>query len=185
MTLELTRHCFTISDYDRMIEAGILDEDDRVELIEGEIIEMTPIGHRHAACVKRLNLLLGRTLGADATIGVQDPIQLGDRSEPQPDISALRPSPNFYASAHPTTEDIFLLIEVAESSATLNRQVKVPLYARHAVAEVWLVDLDDNSVTVYRDPTPTGYISVRVTRRGETPTMQAFPRREIAVSDIL
>jgi Uma2 family endonuclease len=185
MTLELTRHCFTISDYDRMIEAGILDEDDRVELIEGEIIEMTPIGHRHAACVKRLNSYLGRALGVDAIIGVQDPVHLGERSQPQPDLSVLRPSPNFYASAHPTAEDIFLLVEVSESSARIDRQIKVPLYARQAVADVWIVDVDDNSVTVYRDPTPTGYISVRATRRGETLTMRAFPGREIAVSDIL
>jgi len=185
MTLEMTRYIFTVADYNRLIEVGILEEDDRVELIDGEIVEMTPIGHRHAACVKRLNWLLGRALGADATIGVQDPIQLGDRSEPQPDVSVLRPSPNFYASAHPTAEDIFLLVEVSESSARIDRQIKVPLYARHAVAEVWIVDVDDNTVTTYRDPTPTGYTTVWVARRGEKLAIQAFPERELAIADLL
>jgi Uma2 family endonuclease len=185
MTLELTRHTFTTADYDRMIAAGIFGEDDRLELIEGEIVEMSPISSRHAACAKRLNSLLGHSLGDAATIGIQDPVHIGERSEPQPDISVLRPSPNFYASAHPTADDIFLLIEVAESSVGIDRRVKVPLYGRHTVLEFWLVDVDDSLVTVYREPTPNGYASVRVARRGEALTMLAFPGKELAVDEIL
>jgi Uma2 family endonuclease len=185
MTLELTRYCFTTADYDRMIEAGILDEDSRIELIEGEIVEMTPIGRRHAACVDRLTRLLGSRAEDSAQLRVQGPIHLGEASEFQPDLAVLRRSGDYYASSHPTSRDVFLLVEVADSSASVDRQIKVPVYARYGIAEVWLVDLEANLVTVYRDPTPTGYATVRDAQRGAWVAAQAFPGREIAVSDIL
>jgi Uma2 family endonuclease len=185
MTLELTRYRFTTADYDRMIEAGILDEGSRVELIEGEIVEMTPIGRRHAAGVDRLTRLLGSRIEDSAQLRVQGPIHLGEASEFQPDLAILLLSPDFYASAHPTSRDILLLVEVADSSAAIDRQIKIPLYAKHGVAETWLIDLEADLVTVYRDPTPTGYSSVLDLHRGERLAARAFPGRELAVSDIL
>ncbi len=168
-----------------MLAGGILAEDDRVELINGEIIEMAPIGSRHAACVKRLNALFSRHIGDRAVIGVQDPVRLGDYSEPQPDLVLLRPRSDYYAGGHPGPEDILLLVEVAESSAEYDRQVKLPLYARHGVREAWLVDLAGEAVEVYREPAPAGYRDVRRAGRGETVSPGALPDLALAVDDIL
>ena len=144
-----------------MCEAGVFREDDRLELIEGEIIEMSPIGKRHAAVVRRLINLLTRQLGEDeALVDAQDPVVLGDTSEPQPDLALLRPSPDFYAGEHPRAEDILLLIEVADTSLAYDREVKVPTYARHGVLEVWVADLGGAGVEVYRQPAADGYAHV-------------------------
>jgi Uma2 family endonuclease len=185
LTLELTRYRFTTADYDRMIEAGILDEDSRVELIEGEIVEMTPIGRRHAACADRLTHLLGSLIEDSAQLRVQGPIQLGEASQFQPDLSILLRSADYYASAQPTSRDVLLLVEVADSSVAIDRQIKIPLYARHGIREVWLVDLEADLVTVYRDPAPTGYSNALDFLRGDQLTVLAFPGRELAISDIL
>lgn len=185
MVLQLAKRRFSVSEYDRMAEAGILGEDDRVELIDGEVVEMTPIGHRHAGCVKRLNRLFTDALGTDAVIGVQDPVVLGDSSEPQPDLAVLRPRADFYASAHPTPQDILLLIEVAETSAETDRRVKVPLYAGSLVQEVWVVDLQQDAISVYENPEPGGYRTVRLARRGAVIAPSAFPDRSFDVGTML
>ena len=185
MALHLTRRRFAVSEYHQMAQAGILGEDDRVELIDGEVTEMTPIGRRHAACVDRMSKLFERTFGDDAQVRVQNPVVLGEYTEPQPDLALLRPRADFYASGHPTQDDIFLLVEVAETSAEPDRRVKVPLYARSGVQEFWLVDLDGDTVTVYQDPTPSGYGTVRVVRRGEELAPVAFLNRPLAAAAIL
>ncbi|MBI2954880.1 MAG: Uma2 family endonuclease, partial [Chloroflexi bacterium] len=159
--------------------------DDRVELIDGEVTEMTPIGRRHAGCVNRVNKLFAKTFGDDALVSVQNPVDLSEHNEPQPDLALLRPRPDFYAERHPIPEDIFLLVEVAESSADLDRQVKVPLYARSGIPEVWLVDLEQETITAYSGPTPGGYTTAQVLRRGERLAPAAFPDRAIAIADIL
>lgn len=185
MATQLTRRRFTVAEYQQMAQAGILGEDDRVELIDGEIVEMTPIGRRHAACVDRLTQLFTETLGRAAQVRVQNPINLDERSEPQPDLALLRPRSDFYASGHPTPGDILLVVEVAETSADVDRRVKVPLYARSGVPEVWLVDLDQAAITVYRDPTSGGYRTLQTLRRGASLAPAALPDVELAVSDIL
>ncbi len=185
MALHLPRRRFTVDEYHKMAVAGILGEDDRVELIEGEITEMTPIGRLHAATVNRLNKLFVNTFGDDAVVGVQNPIVLDEHSEPQPDIALLRPRADFYASGLPTPEDVVLLVEVTYSSADPDRRVKVPLYAGKGIAEVWLVDLEQETMTVYRDPVAGGYRTARVFRRGEGVAPAAFPHRSLAVADIL
>ena len=185
MALELTRRRFTAEEYHWMARVGILGEDDRVELVDGEIVEMTPIGHRHAACVNRLAELFSQTLGNAAIVSVQNPISLGQYSEPQPDLALLRRKPDFYSTGHPTPEDVFLLVEVADSSAEPDRRVKIPLYARGDVLEVWLVELDLETLTVYRDPSPDGYRTVRVVRRGEQVAAAAFPSHSLGLIDIL
>jgi Uma2 family endonuclease len=168
-----------------MAQAGILGEDDRVELLEGEIVEMAPIGSRHASCVDRLNRLFSLRVGEATIIRVQSPVRLGERSEPQPDLTLLRPHPDFYVSAHPGPRDIFLLVEVAEASASLDRDVKCPLYARAGVPEVWLVDLPGECIEVYRKPAPQGYQEVRQVRRTERVAPQAFPEIGLTGEEIL
>src|SRR5437867_6682360 len=132
---------FTVDHYHRLAELGILDEDERVELLDGQIVEMSPIGPRHAGCVKGLVRLLYRKLGDAVFLGVQDPISLGPRSEPQPDIAVLKPRSDAYRDAHPRPGDILLVIEVAETSVESDRDVKLALYAGAGVPEAWLVDL--------------------------------------------
>ena len=185
MALHLTRRRFAVSEYHQMAQAGILGEDDRVELIDGEVTQMTPIGRRHAACVDRLNKLFGKAFGDDAQVRVQNPVVLSEYTEPQPDLAILRPRADFYAAGHPTQEHIFLLVEVAETSADLDRRVKVPLYARSGIQELWLVDLEGETVTISRDPTPSGYGTARVAGRGEELAPLAFPGRPLAAAAIL
>lgn len=148
---------FSVSDYYRMTDAGIFGEDDRVELIEGEIVALTPIGSPHASRVAMLLRSLSRNLGDRAILQVQNPVTLDDYSEPEPDLMLLRPRADYYASAHPGPADVLLLIEVAQSSLAYDRDEKLPLYAAHEIPEVWLVDVDGAALTVYRDPQDGGY----------------------------
>lgn len=185
MALPLIKRRFTVSEYYRMAEAGILTEDDRVELIDGEIIEMAPIGSRYASCVRRLEDVFGRRFRDAALVSTQNPIRLSEYTEPQPDVTLLRRRADFYASAHPTPEDILLVVEVADTTVDLDRQVKMPLYAQSGIPEAWLVDLNEETITVYRDPTPNGYRTAWTVRRGEMLAPAAFPERHLAVMDIL
>jgi Uma2 family endonuclease len=168
-----------------MAEAGVFTADDRVELIDGEVLEMSPIESKHAACVARLTSLFSHRVGGAAIVSVQNPVQFGEHSEPQPDLALLRPRPDFYASAHPTAEDVLLLIEVAESSMEYDRQVKVPLYARTGIPEMWLVGLARDQITEQRDPTTDGYRMIQVLGRGNAISPAAFPHLDIAVANIL
>ena len=186
MAVDLKRRRFNVDEYEQMGRAGILGEDDRVELLDGEIVEMTPIGRRHASCVARLTqqfaaLALKRT----AVIWVQNPVRLGKHSEPQPDFVLLRPRPDLYASTDPTPADVLLLVEVADTSIESDRRVKVPLYARGGIPEVWLVDLNQDTVTAYRDPRRGGYRTAHVVRRGDELAPSAFPDRAIPIVDLL
>lgn len=181
---QVTRRKFTVEEYHLLARAGILKEDDRVELVEGEIVEMSPIGSRHAACVARLTAWAGRLQGR-AVAWVQNPVRLGDFAEPQPDLALLRPRADFYAAAHPTPEDVLLVVEVAETSSDYDRQVKVPLYARWGIPEAWLVDLDRDHVEVYRDPSADGYRHVRAVPRGERLAPAAFPDLSLQADDVL
>jgi Uma2 family endonuclease len=137
MAVQPTRYRFTRADYYRMAEAGILGEGDRVELIEGEIYRMSPIGPMHAGGVDRLNRLFSRTFGDAVIVRVQNPVVLDDYSEPEPDLTLLRPRADFYTGEHPNPEDILLAVEVADSSADWDRRVKAPLYVRSGIPELW------------------------------------------------
>jgi Uma2 family endonuclease len=184
MPVPLLRHLFTVEEFHRLADAGVFVEDDRVELIEGEIIHMTPIGSRHAACVARLTALLSSSHG-DAILWVQNPLHLGERSELQPDVALLRPRADYYAQAHPEPEDVFLVIEVADASAVNDREVKLPLYVRAGIAEVWLVDLSAERVEVYRKPAPHGYQERRTVERGHQLAPQTLPALELSVDAVL
>ena len=181
---QVTRRKFTVEEYHLLARAGVLKEDDRVELLEGEIVEMSPIGSRHAACVDRLNRVFSR-LGERTIVRVQSPLRLGDLAEPQPDLALLRPRSDFYATAHPGPEDVLLVVEVAETSSDYDRQIKIPLYARWGIPEAWLVDLDQDRVEVHRDPSPEGYRDVRAIPRCEALAPGAFPDLDRRAQDVL
>lgn len=176
---------FSTEDYYRLAEAGILSEDDRVELIEGEIIEMSPIGSRHAGTLKRLLALFSRKLGGSVVLSVQDPLEIGDGTEPEPDLMLLRPRPDFYSESHPTPADVLLLIEVADTSSAYDRTEKADLYAKHAVPEYWLVDLTKDAVLVHVAPSPLGYLSVETRRREDTWTSTLLPSLAVHGEDLL
>jgi Uma2 family endonuclease len=186
MTLGLKHRLFNVDEYYRMAEAGIFDEDDRVELIEGEIIEMVPIGSRHAGVVKRLIALLSGLISEDkAILSAQDPVRLNDLSEPEPDVALLRARRDFYTESHPAPRDVLLIIEVADSSAESDREIKVPLYARAAVTEVWVVDVNADVIDVYRSPSSGSYVFHVGASRGDAVSPEALPEVKLKVSDIL
>lgn len=177
---------FTVSEYHRMTEAGIFTEDDRLELIEGGVVAMSPIGPRHAACVKKLaGLVRDRVSGRALVVGVQDPIRLADHSEPLPDLSILRPRADFYADGHPGPEDVLVLIEVADASVMYDRNTKLPLYAREGIAEVWVVDLVKNVVDVVSSPARNGYAQQQRFERGATAASPTLPELIIPVDEII
>jgi hypothetical protein len=182
----LKTHRFTVDEYHRMGEAGIFSEDDRVELLAGEIVEMSPIGPLHAGTVDRLNALFSSRLGGEVIVRVQNPLLLRtEDSEPQPDVVLLRPRPDFYARSHPETQDVYLVIEVADTSVVADREVKLPIYARAGVPEVWLLDVATQRLEVYRHPIPDGYQDVRSLQRGESVTPQVFPQLVLTVDALL
>jgi Uma2 family endonuclease len=184
MAMPLTARRFTVDEYHRMGEAGVFHEDDRVELIDGQVVQMTPIGDRHASCVRRLNRLFARHLVELAVIDVQNPIVLGQHDAPQPDVTVLKPRDDAYRH-HPGAADILLVIEVADTTADYDRLVKIPLYARAGIPEAWLVNLARDHIEVCRNPSGAGYTDIRTARRGETITPVAFPSVSISVDDIL
>jgi len=161
------RHRITVDEYHRMEQAGIFTEDDRMELIEGEIIDMAPIGNAHASAVRKLIHLLSDRIQGKAVLDVQNPLHLDDCSEPQPDVVLLKPRRDFYAAHTPRAEDVLLLIEIADTSLPYDREVKIPLYARHGISEIWLVNLQDRLIEVFRQPTPQGYRQRRQHHPGE------------------
>jgi Uma2 family endonuclease len=166
----ISRHRLTVDEYYRMTETGVLDRDARVELIEGEIIDMAPIGTAHASIVSKLDRLLNRAIGDQAIVRVQMPIRLGIRSEPEPDLSLLRPLADFYANQHPDAADIFLIIEVSDSSLRYDREIKAPLYAKHKIPELWIFDIQAKSLGVHRSPVAGAYTDVSVvTQVGSIP----------------
>ena len=166
MAIEIARRLFTVYEYHKMVDAGILCEDDRVELIRGEILEMSPIGPRHSAAVLRATNGLPRIIEGHAILGVQGSIRLDEYDEPQPDIYLLRPKDDFYASGHAGPEDTFLIAEMADSSLEYDRTVKKGLYAETGVPEYWVADIRNDRLIVYRDPGEGGYRKEEVFDRG-------------------
>jgi Uma2 family endonuclease len=186
MAVALRRRRFTLDEYHRMGKTGILGEDDRVELIEGEIIEMTPIGSRHAATVARIQFLFSIRLGDRTVIWSQNPLLLvRHQSEPEPDVMLLAPRRDFYASGLPEPPDVRLLIEVADSSLPYDRRTKLPLYARAGVAEAWLVDLEASRLEVHRGPSGGTYHDVRRPSQEEPFAPAAFPDVALTLRDLL
>ena len=185
MGMPFTARRFSVDEYDRMGRAGVFHEDDRMELLDGQIVEMSPIGPGHAGCVRALTSLLARLVAGRALVSVQNPVRLGEHSEPQPDVALLVPRADAYRPAHPQPKDVLLVIEVADASLEHDRDVKVPLYAAAGVPEVWLVNLTEDAITLYRDPVGGRFATLRTTRRGETLTALRLPDVTLRVEDIL
>jgi Uma2 family endonuclease len=150
---------FTVDEYMAMGRAGILHAEERVELIDGRVVEMSPIGDAHSECVRCTTRVFVQLLGANGVVSPQLPIRIGDQSAPQPDIAILRPGS--YRDRTPTPEDVLLLIEIADTSLAHDRAVKAPLYAAAGVAEYWILDLTTSTLAVYREPAADGYRSLR------------------------
>jgi Uma2 family endonuclease len=180
------RRRFTIDEYHRMAEAGILAEEERLELIRGEIFILRPIENPHASSVRRLLHKLTLRLGSRAVVDAQNPILLsGQQTVPRPDIAILRPKEDFYAAGMPQPEDILLVIEVADSSLPADRTVKVPLYAEAGIPEIWLTNPTTHKLITYRRPAPEGYQEVREYRGLELIAPEAFPEERFRVGELL
>jgi Uma2 family endonuclease len=164
------RHRLTVDQYHQMARAGVLAADARVELIDGEIIDMAPIGTGHWSVVSRLTDIFASALHGKAIVSVQSSLRLGDFSEPEPDLAVFKYRADFYAERHPTAADTLLVIEVADTTAPYDRNVKVPLYAKHGVPEVWIIDLEASIVRFYRRPEGERYLDTTTTATtGPTP----------------
>ena len=149
---EVQTRRFNVEEYHRMAEAGILGEDDRLELVDGELVEMAPIGSRHLACVVALNHLLVEASEGRWFVSVQNPVRLGERDEPEPDLSLLKGRPDPAAPGPPGPDDLLVVVEVSDTTLSYDRNVKLPLYAAARIPEAWIVDLQDRKVEVYADP---------------------------------
>jgi Uma2 family endonuclease len=176
---------FTVDDFMLMGEAGIFPDDARVELIEGEVIEMNPIGPGHSGRVMRLNAMFHRVLGGQALLSVQNPFQFRPRSQPQPDVMLLRPREDYYTTSHPTAADTLLLIEVSDSSLDYDRKTKAAVYAQAGIAEYWIVNLVDMQLMVYRRPVDGEYRDIQILGKGDSIQPLAFRDVTIDVAEIL
>ena len=184
MSMPATRHRFTLDDWHHMIETGVLRKDQRLELLDGEIYEMAPIYPPHQSVVDRLTRLLVTRLGERAIVRVQGSVPARPRSEPQPDVAVLRHREDFYRTAHPEADEVFLVIEVSDT--TLDRDhAKLRLYAMAAMREVWIVDLGAERIEIHRDPREGRYADVRFVARGERLACAAFPDTVLLVDEIL
>ena len=176
---------FTVAEYYRMAEVGILKPDERVELIEGEIIVMAPIGPEHADDVDEFNTVFGIYAPGRFRIRIQNPVRLDNGSEPQPDAALLRLRPGGYRAAHPTPADVLLVVEVADSSLAYDRDVKAHIYGRNDIPETWVRNLPEDCIERFTQPSPDGYAQHTVHRRGETLTPVSLPDLNFPVSDLL
>lgn len=181
-----TRRLFTIEEYERMIDAGVFDEDERIELIRGEIVKMAPIGIPHMVCVARLNRLLTKQAGDEALVWPQNNsiVLTGSNSRPEPDMTLLKWRDDDYESKGPTSEDILLIVEVSDTTITYDRRTKGALYAGEGIPEYWIVNLRRRAIEVYTDPVGGNYKQVRHAKPGETLVLPAG-LGEIAVIEIL
>lgn len=185
MSVGVLRRRFTVDEYHRMVDAGILHPDDRVELLDGEVVQMSPKGCGHAACVSRLTDLLTERLRRRAIVRIQDPVQLDDYWEPEPDVAIVQSRNDFYADGHPKPADVRLIIEVADSSLLNDRRQKIPRYAAAGISESWLANIPERVLEVYRRVGQNGYEESLRLGHGETATPLAFPDCPIAVDEVL
>ena len=183
MSVQVEKRLFTVEEFYKMAKAGIFGEDDRIELLHGEIIEMSPIGSPHIACVNRLTRLFNKL--DECILSIQNPISIGNYSEPEPDVTLLKYQKDFYQKRKPKPADVLLLVEVADSTVENDKKIKIPLYAFAGIPEVWLVDLQDNKIVVYTEPVGEAYRQSRQYFPGETVTCGTIENFEVAVSDVI
>ena len=181
---DLPRHRWTVDDYHRMAEVGLLDADARVELIEGEIVEMAPIGDPHIDVSNRLTRLLVLAVGERGIVSVSNPVRLNAHSEPQPDFAVLRPRAD-YRTRGPRPDDAMLVVEVSDTTLRRDRGVKRPLYASAGIPEYWIVNLEERYVEIHRSPAGDTFASVERKGPGDVATIEALPGVAIPVTDVL
>jgi Uma2 family endonuclease len=180
----IPRHTFTVDDYYRMAEIGVLRREDRVELIYGEIIDMTPIGNEHSSVVDQLAQYFHKATQEQAIVRVQNPIRISDASEPQPDLILLRCRSDFYRKDHPKPQDSLLIVEVADSSLDFDRKVKAPLYAQNNIPELWIINLAGQSIEVFRNPVNGQYTQTQVLKSPATIAPLAFPDHPLKLAEL-
>ncbi|WP_162342756.1 Uma2 family endonuclease [Cyclobacterium salsum] len=182
MATEVIKRLINVEEYHKMAEMGIFKPDDRLELIHGEIYEMSPIGSKHAGIVNKLASLFNGLFKGKVVIGVQNPVQIDVRNEPEPDISLLKYRPDFYASAHPVPADVLAIIEVSDASIRFDREVKLPLYASHGIPEYWMIDLGNNWIEVHTNPKKGTYASIQRYLPGEEISLM---EHKLSVNEVL
>jgi Uma2 family endonuclease len=185
MQTEATKKLFTVYEYYQMVETGILSQHVRTELINGEVIEMSAMGVRHRAFVNRASDLLIPLFKGKAQISVQLPVRLNDFNEPQPDICFLKPRRDFYATKHPGPSDVFMAMEISDTSLGYDRDIKLGVYAAARIPEVWILDLVNQILLVFRDPSRKAYRTSLSFSRADSVFLSAFPEIPITVSDLL
>ena len=186
MLTDVTKKLFTTDEFHRMAEAGIFfDDNDRVELIDGEIIKMSPIGARHMECVDRATTFFTEAFGRRAIVSVQSSLALTKDTEPQPDIVILKPRPDFYRSKRRSPEDVLLMVEVSDTTLRYDQNVKLPRYAAAGISEVWIEDLTHNLLLVYREPAGDHFKTELTFRHGDSVSPLAFPETIFKVDDLL
>jgi Uma2 family endonuclease len=178
------RHLINVDEYYRMAEVGLLAPDVRVELIEGEVIDMAPIGSKHAGIVNFLLRILDRRVGERAIVTVQQPVRLGVKSEPQPDLALLKARTDMYRNSHPTSSDVLLLIEVSDTTLRFDRGPKLAMYAKHNIPEVWIVDVDGKQVHCMREPNGNDYQSLVSMDSSSSIAISALPDIQISLSEL-
>jgi Uma2 family endonuclease len=185
MRIEVEKKLFTVDEYHRMCETGIIGFEERTELIDGEIIKMPSPSTRHVACANRANTYFSEAFGRRAIVSIQNPLLLNLYNEPQPDIVVLKPRADFYASTRFTPEHVFFVVKISESSLAFDRKVKLPKYAACGTPEVWIEDLKHDTLLVFRDLENDNYKTCRTLRRGEAVSPIAFPDTVFKIVDLL
>ncbi len=184
ITVQAPKRRFSVREFHQLMEAGILHEDDRVELIHGEIIQMSPIGPKHAGNIDRIVRKLTFLFEESAIIRSQNPIQLDEFSEPEPDISVVKPRHDFYTNSHPKPEEIRLIIELSESSLEYDQEIKLPLYAAAGIPEYWIIDLRTSRIIVFTEPSEAQYLNVKTFQANEKVDTPGLPK-PLAVRELL
>jgi Uma2 family endonuclease len=179
------KHRFSVKEYYRMAETGVLHPDARVELLDGQITDMSPIGPFHGGVTNFLSQFFFTAAKGRWTTTVQNPLRLDEHSEPEPDLMLLKPSADFYRTRHPLPEEVFLLVEIADTSLARDQEEKLPAYARAGIAEVWIVDLNEQTIEVYRQPHYAGYGAKTTLREGDKASPQVFPDAQVDVAELL
>jgi Uma2 family endonuclease len=185
MQIEAAKKLFTVDEYYKMADVGILRPEDRVELIDGEIIEMSPIGNRHLGCVNAANEAFTVAFRGRAIVSVQNPLRLTNYTEPEPDVVLLKPRQDAYRHKRPLAEDALLVLEVADTTLEYDRKVKAPRYAAAGVPELWIEDLEGDVLLVFRDPVGNSYKTLLTLKPGKTVSAQALADAVFKVSDLL
>jgi Uma2 family endonuclease len=179
------KHRFSVKDYYRMAETGVLPPSARVELLNGQIIDMSPIGPFHGGVANFLNEIFSAAAKGRWIMSVQNPVHLNDHSEPQPDLMLLKPAADFYRRRHPQPEDVFLLIEISDTTLETDQEEKIPAYGQAGIPEAWIVNLNDRTIEVYCEPHFTGYGSKTILRTGNKAAPQAFTDVAVDVAELL